>query len=345
MIATSTIAKAGQWLDYQTLQAPVREPMRLLRGFFREQLDDFEPETRELAAYCLQHEGKRLRPLMLFYASTRNQVSDAIRQDQVRAAAVIEMVHQATLVHDDVLDDAKMRHQTDTPWAKWGRSTAVLLGDALFAQALQLASQFETVEVCRAVATATRQVCSGEIVQTFHRGQPRQHFAEYLRVIDLKTAELFRVAAHLGARLTGAETSLAERAGAVGRHLGMAYQMFDDLVDYSGSEAKIGKTLGTDLASGKLTMPVLFWLESLEEDEAILQEQRLLGGDFEVADLLPQLRASGALERSRARFLQELDMATELVEGLGREIPAMKRLMLLTRFIHQQVERLPSLAA
>ena len=171
----------------------------------------------------------------------------------------------ATLVHDDILDGATLRHKAPTLVAKYGAHASVLLGDALFSEALRLAAQYPTTEVCRIVARATRKVCEGEICQTFKRGDDRISLESYYRMIELKTAELFRAACYLGAYVGGYGTSFTEAADAYGMHLGTAYQIFDDVADLVGNEATIGKTLGTDLASGKFTMPVLFYLNGKSE--------------------------------------------------------------------------------
>src|SRR5690606_26504005 len=159
-----------------------------------------------------------------------------------------ETVHLATLVHDDIMDEAEIRRNRATVARKYSNATAVLLGDALFSHAVFLATQFPTNEVCRCVAESTRKVCTGEILQTLQRGDPELSMETYLRVIDLKTAELFRAACHLGARLAGFDDDYVEASGAFGRHLGIAYQIYDDLTDLFGSQDKIGKTLGTDIA-------------------------------------------------------------------------------------------------
>lgn len=326
--------------DYQHLVAPVAGLMRDLREFLNAQLRDFEPEARELAAYCLQHEGKRLRPLITFLSRCQNDLSEREADDLVRAAAVVELVHQATLVHDDILDDARMRHNSATPWARWGQSAAVLIGDALFAQALHLAGQFDTVEVCREVAAATRQVCSGEIAQTFRRGQADQDFAHYLRVIDLKTAELFRVAGYLGARLTGAASQHAREVGQFARHLGIAYQMFDDVADYTATEARAGKSLGTDMASGKITLPVLYLQEGMAPRERARWRREWLEGRIDLPTLRQQLRCSGALEQSARHCRDEIAAARKCVLRVSGTYPDQRRLLGLAEYVEAQLTRL-----
>lgn len=235
--------------------------MAALDVFLREQIAAFEPEIRSMADYCIDTSGKRIRPALVFLGGWRGP--NVVSAELVRVAAVVELVHLATLVHDDIMDGAEVRRNRRTAAREYGASAAVLLGDALFAHALHLAAQFPTTEVCSAVSASTRRVVSGEIVQTLRRGTTNVTLADYQRIIDLKTAELFRVSCSLGAQLAGSEVGYVDAVSRFGRHLGIAYQIYDDLADYFGQELRIGKTLGTDLASGKLTLPLIALAERL----------------------------------------------------------------------------------
>lgn len=235
--------------------------MAELDRFLHAQLASFEPEIRTMADYCIDTSGKRIRPALVFLSGWTG--GDKVSADLVRVAAVVELVHLATLVHDDIMDEADVRRSRRTATREYGPTAAVLLGDALFAHALHLATQFPTTEICAAVSESTRRVCAGEIVQTLRRGSTNITRADYQRIVDLKTAELFRVSCFLGSRLAGSEAAYVEAASRFGRHLGIAYQIYDDLVDFFGEETRIGKTLGTDLASGKLTLPLLVLMERL----------------------------------------------------------------------------------
>ena len=240
--------------------------------FLHGQLGAFEPEIRTMVDYCIDTSGKRIRPALVFLSGWRRP--DVVQPELVRVSAVVELVHLATLVHDDIMDEADVRRNRRTAAREYGSTVAVLLGDALFAHALHLATQFPTTEICAAVSESTRRVCAGEIVQTLRRGSTNITRADYQRIVDLKTAELFRVSCFLGSRLAGFEPEFVDAASRFGRHLGIAYQIYDDLVDFFGEEKRIGKTLGTDLASGKLTLPLLTLLERLTaKDAAVLAEE------------------------------------------------------------------------
>jgi octaprenyl-diphosphate synthase len=249
--------------------------MAALDVFLRGQLEAFEPEIRSMADYCIDTSGKRIRPTLVFLSGWRED-GQSPSEDLVRAAAVVELVHLATLVHDDIMDSAELRRGRRTASREYGPEAAVLLGDALFSHALHLAALFPTTEVCREVSQATRRVCSGEIVQTLRRRTTQVSRMDYFRVIDLKTAELFRVSCLLGSRLSGAPDGFVLAAEGFGRALGIAYQVYDDLADFFGTENRIGKTLGTDLLSGKLTLPLMVLADRLDpsERETLLAEIR-----------------------------------------------------------------------
>jgi octaprenyl-diphosphate synthase len=293
--------------DFSALFERVAPHMAALDRFMRSEVEHFEPEIRGMAAYCLDTTGKRLRPTMVFVSGWQGE--GVVADDLVRAAGVVEMVHLATLVHDDIMDRAEIRRSRRTAAREFGPDAAVLLGDALFSQALHIASQFPTTEVCRLVSESTRKVCSGEIMQTLRRRDINITLAEYRRMIDLKTAELFRVSCYLGARLSGHDAAFAAAADRFGHHLGIAYQIYDDLVDFVGEEQRIGKTLGTDLATGKLTLPLMLLLERVSAEEratmvAALREGQPLG-----------------LPASKQR-MQELGIAGGVVRAIDEELAA-----------------------
>jgi octaprenyl-diphosphate synthase len=219
-----------------------------------QQANDFDPQIVPYAKSALNGGGKHLRPtLVALAAAAVGKVGDA----HITAAVIIEMVHLATLVHDDVMDEAKIRRGQLTIAANWGNEIAVLFGDCLFAQAVKMAASFPTPEVCRAVATATNTVCTGEILQTQHRRNFELSRREYFRVIEMKTAELFTLSCDLAAFLGNASAENRAALRQFGAAFGTAYQVYDDCVDLFGSETAAGKSLGTDLAKGKLTWPLL----------------------------------------------------------------------------------------
>lgn len=294
--------------------------MAALDLFLQSQLEAFEPEIRAMVNYCIDTSGKRIRPALVFLSGWCE--GGAVNGDLVRAAAVVELVHLATLVHDDIMDSADVRRGRGTAVHEYGPTASVLLGDALFAHALHLATEFPTTEVCAAVSESTRRVCAGEIVQTLRRRSTDLTPADYQRIIDLKTAELFRVSCHLGARLAGSDAGYVDACGRFGRHLGVAYQIYDDLADFFGREEKIGKTLGTDLASGKLTLPLFVLMDRLPagEREALVEE--IAGRQpANPALRLRQMLDWGVFEAVERAIVMEVDAARAALGDWPRQPP------------------------
>ena len=310
-----------------SLTGPLSPLMSRLDAFLLREGAEFEPEVRDMVDYAFAHSGKRLRPILVFFAGWGAKGRDA---ELVKAAAIVEMVHLATLVHDDLLDSASLRHGAPTLVAKYGAHASVLVGDAMFSEALRLAATFDTTEVCRVVALATRRVCAGEIGQTFARGDDQLSLEKYNRVIELKTAELFRASCRLGALAGGESAAFADAADVYGMHLGTAYQIFDDVADLVGDEKKIGKTLGTDLASGKFTLPLLLLLEGLSGEERKAFARRLAGlSPEEMRALFTEKRI---LPRVREAFHAEVGAAVAAIAPFGT-VPGREPLTQLAVFV------------
>ena len=317
----------------------VTQPHMLeLDRFLKEQLASFEPEIRAMVDYCIDTSGKRIRPALVFLSGWHGE--GKISADLVRAAAVVELVHLATLVHDDIMDNADLRRSRRTAAREFGVTPAVLLGDALFAHALHLATQFETTEVCAAVSESTRRVCAGEIVQTLRRRSPDVTVADYQRIIDLKTAELFRVSCFLGARLAGYAANYVDAVAGFGRHLGVAYQIYDDLADFFGDETRIGKTLGTDLASGKLTLPLFALRERLSAADAAVLDEEIAGRRPAQIDLRrSQMREHGVYAVVAQAIQNELTLGLDQIKSRA-DLPPTARLLGLAEVLTAQVASL-----
>lgn len=218
----------------------------------------------DILAHSDRFRGKRMRPiLLLLSASACGKVEKAHHV----LAAVVEMIHTATLVHDDVLDDADVRRHVATVHTRWNTETSVLFGDYLFTHAFHLAASLENARACRIIGRATNRVCEGELSQIRQRGNFHLTEAEYMHIIDGKTAELCAVSCLLGALYAGADDSIVEALEAYGRKLGLAFQIADDVLDISGSEGDAGKSLGSDLELQKLTLPIIRLLASRTESE------------------------------------------------------------------------------
>jgi octaprenyl-diphosphate synthase len=256
--------------SWKQIVDPVEPFLEVVGRRLAKQVEAFDPDISDYAGYALNGQGKHLRAALV--ALTANAFEPA-KESHVTVAVIIEMVHLATLVHDDVMDEAEIRRGRLTLAANWGNEIAVLFGDCLFAQALKLAASFPTPDICRAVAMATNTVCAGEILQTRHRRDFRFSRETYFKVLEMKTAELFALSCELSAYLSGSGFELRSALRQFGLAIGTAYQVYDDCVDLFGSEAVAGKSLGTDLAKGKLTLPVLLlWERANPADRARLQD-------------------------------------------------------------------------
>jgi octaprenyl-diphosphate synthase len=324
-------------LGWKEIVEPLRPFLNEVADRIARQVEAFDPEIVPYAEYALTNQGKQLRPVLVaLSAGTAGKLNDSV----VTAATVIEMVHLATLVHDDVMDEAEIRRQRPTLAANWGNEISVLLGDCLFAQAVKLAASFPTPDVCRAVAAATHRVCSGEILQTRNRRNFDFDRTEYFRILDMKTAELFALSCELGASLGGADAARRERLKTFGTALGTAYQIYDDCLDIFGSEAVVGKSLGTDLANGKLTLPLLIVLE-----RGAPADRALLRGWIEQWDaatfprVVEMLQRYDAQAESRVVIHQYLDTARAALAPLA-ESPGRSALAALADFLEQQTNAL-----
>lgn len=329
------VAAAG----FAEIYEPVKPYLDELDIFLQSQVTELEPEIREHVRYVFGHSGKRLRPMLVAYAGWQGPAKNG-SAELVRLGSIIELVHLATLVHDDILDEADTRHRQETAAKKFGSAAAVLIGDVLFSHALKLAAEFPTTEVCRIVARATARVCAGEIAQTYQRGEVNYSRDFYFRVIQLKTAELFEVACQLGAKVSGYTDEFSEAAGRFGRHLGTAYQIFDDLVDLYAEESMIGKTLGTDLEKGKFTLPLLLLLEKVEPAERDELLAPFKAGDAAVVeDFTRRLHDFPIFEEVVAVFESELSKATDAVAAFG-DLPPVEAMQKIASLVRAQLGRI-----
>jgi octaprenyl-diphosphate synthase len=273
----------------------------------REQAKAFDPAIEGYFEYVCGSGGKRLRPALTLLSGA---ATGTVRSSHVDLAVILELIHLATLVHDDIMDGADIRRDQATVNAKWGNTLAVLLGDCLFAHALKLAAAFPNNAICRRIASAAKEVCSGEIIQTQRRFDLNLTIDEYFQVIEMKTAALFAVATELGAFLSEASPEVITAMKDYGLKLGTAYQIYDDCLDIAGNEEKAGKTLGSDLRKGKLTLPVLYLLQMVEPDEHHRFSEVLLRSNAdELGGLAAEVVRRGALRRAVATTKRLVEQA------------------------------------
>ncbi len=324
--AAATVAPAGLIAE---VARTVQPHLDQVENRISAQAAAFDPAIKGYVAYAIGGRGKRLRPLVaLLSGGATGEITSA----HVDLAVVVELIHIATLVHDDIMDEAERRRGQPTVNARWGNSLSVLLGDCLFAQALYLSANFDKAEISRAIAQAAREVCSGEIIQTQRRFDLHLAIEEYMRIVQMKTGSLFAVAAECAAIINEMDAATVRMLKTFGMQIGTAYQIYDDCLDLAGNESVVGKTLGTDLRKGKLTLPVLMLLRAAPAREREEYCQLIVEGKAnEMTDLLNKaagvsltasIQSAGKLIRGAQDGLRRLppshhlDALSQLGDGL-----------------------------
>lgn len=297
---------------------PIAEDLSKVEDRIRAQAHAFDPAVEAYVAYAIESHGKRLRPAL---ALLSGGATGAILPEHADLAVIVELIHAATLVHDDILDHADLRRGQPTANAKWGNSLAVLLGDCLFAHALKLAASFEDNRMCRRIAEAASEVCSGEIIQTQRRFDFKLTVPDYFRILEMKTGALFAVATQLSGLLNGASEATQKGLYDFGMRLGTAYQIYDDCLDIAGDEGTVGKTLGSDLRRGKLTLPILHLLNtSAPAERERLGGLILEGNEQEIRNLVETALAKGAVQHAVKTARQMLQEARDGVSLLDDSV-------------------------
>ncbi|MDQ3199279.1 MAG: polyprenyl synthetase family protein [Verrucomicrobiota bacterium] len=290
---------------------PVQTQLEEVDRRIAAQTAEFDPAIEGYVAYAIGGGGKRLRPLL---ALLSGGATGTLVSGHLDLAVIVELIHLATLVHDDIMDDAERRRSQPTVNARWGNSLSVLLGDVLFSHALNLATDFDDTNISRTIARTATEVCSGEMIQTQRRFDLQLSRDDYFRIIGMKTGSLFACAAELGAVISGAPDEDVVRFESFGAKIGTAYQIYDDCLDIAGTEAETGKTLGTDLRKGKLTLPVLILLESATAFDRERCCTLVLEGKLEeVTALLQNSPTDGALDKT-------IETAAELIGEAQAEL-------------------------
>jgi octaprenyl-diphosphate synthase len=294
--------------------APIAEELAAAERIFQHELGSRFPFVQHLVDHCSDFQGKRLRPaLVLLTARACGRVTDA----HPVLAAVVEMIHTATLVHDDILDESMVRRHAATVNAEWGNETAVLLGDYLFTHAFHLAASLESARACRWIGHATNMVCEGEMQQVHHRGNLELGESDYFAIIEGKTAELTAVCCRLGAEYAGVPESTVAALDRYGRGLGIAFQIADDVLDILGDERRTGKSLGTDLEKQKLTLPIIHFL-NVADPETATSIRHMLGeanADHRKR-LRPYLESTGSIDYAWQRAKQHVKASLEALDCL-----------------------------
>jgi octaprenyl-diphosphate synthase len=296
------------------IQALVADDMAAVDAVIRRRLASDVVLVNQVGEHIIAAGGKRLRPMLLLLAA---RALGHRGGDAHQLAAVIEFIHTATLLHDDVVDESDLRRGRKTANALFGNAPSVLVGDFLYSRSFQLMVELDRLEVMKILADTTNRIAEGEVLQLLHVRNPDTDEAAYLRVIERKTAVLFAAATRLGALLAGSDEAAQLRLHDYGLNLGYAFQIADDVLDYSADEAALGKHLGDDLAEGKATLPLIHALAHADDATRTRLRAIIEIGDVSaLADAINAIRASGGLDYSLERARDYAARAEAALDGL-----------------------------
>ena len=302
-------------LDLPAIQALAAADMAAVDALIRRRLGSDVVLVNQVAEHIVAAGGKRLRPMLLLLAARALGHGGA---DAHQLAAVVEFIHTATLLHDDVVDESDLRRGRKTANALFGNAASVLVGDFLYSRSFQLMVELERLPVMKLLADTTNAIAEGEVLQLLHIRNPDTDEPAYLKVIERKTAVLFAAATRIGALLAGADEAVQQRLYDYGMALGYAFQIADDVLDYSADEATLGKHLGDDLAEGKATLPLIHAIQ--HSGPAVRERLRTIveNGDVDaMPDVLAAIEAVGGLDYSRRRAEHYAAAAEASLDGLG----------------------------
>jgi len=304
--------------ELSQILAPISLDFKALDEVIRLRLASKVALIDQISTYIIQAGGKRVRPALLLLVA-KALANNRESPHALELAAVVEFIHTATLLHDDVVDESTLRRGRETANAAFGNAASVLVGDFLYSRAFQMMIAPNDLRVMQILSDATNTIAEGEVLQLLNMNDPDVDEASYLQVIRYKTAKLFEASTELGAILANAGDEMREQAATFGRHIGTAFQLMDDLLDYTADAAQMGKNAGDDLREGKPTLPLIYLLENGSPEErlmvraAIEQNQDLPEDVF--AQILKAVQNSGALDYTQTAAKREIDLALACIQN------------------------------
>ena len=308
------LAKRGFIVILEQLNALIGSDMKAVDAVIRHRLHSDVVLVRQVAEYIIGAGGKRMRPALVLLAAGAMGYAGRHHHE---LAAVVEFIHTATLLHDDVVDESALRRGRDTANAMFGNAASVLVGDFLYSRAFQMMVEVDDMRVMRVLSDATNVIAEGEVLQLMNCHDADVDEQRYLQVIRYKTAKLFEAAAQLGAILGGAVPDTERALADYGMHLGTAFQLVDDVLDYSGHEEDTGKHLGDDLAEGKPTLPLIYVMQHGNPEQAACVRRAIEeGGRDDFVAVLDAIHATGALSHARRQAELEAERAREAIRSL-----------------------------
>ena len=301
-------------MKFESIKALVREDLQLVDAVIRQRLSSDVLLVNQVAEYIVGGGGKRLRPLSVVLTA-RACGYDGRRHAE--AAAIIEFIHTATLLHDDVVDGSTLRRGRETANEVYGPSASVLVGDYVYSRAFEMMVDLGEMRIMDVMASATNKIAEGEVLQLMNAHDADTTESRYFEVIYRKTAKLFEAGAQIAAILAGASSTLEAQLAAYGRHLGAAFQLIDDVLDYRADPEQLGKNLGDDLAEGKPTLPLIYALQTgTDEQRAIVRSSIVNGGAADLARITDAIESTGGLAYTARLARREAALAIEALAEL-----------------------------
>lgn len=301
-------------MDFNAIRHLVEDDMQAVNTLIKERLHSDVALINQLSHYIIGSGGKRLRPLLALLTARACGYQGA---QHVDVAAIVEFIHTATLLHDDVVDESDMRRGKETANNVWGNQAAVLVGDFLYSRSFEMMVDVNQMRVMQILSTTTNTIAEGEVLQLLNCHDADTSEASYMDVIHSKTAKLFEAACQLGAVLSKLPDEQEQAMTRYGMHLGTAFQLVDDVLDYSASSAELGKNVGDDLAEGKPTLPLIIALQRSEGETAATIRDAIENGGLDKLDtILAAINETGALDYTMARARKETEMAVETLTCL-----------------------------
>lgn len=301
-------------MSFESVKALVEDDLRQVDTVIRNRLASDVALVNQIAEYIVGSGGKRLRPLVVVMAA---RACGYQGDRHPEAAAIIEFIHTATLLHDDVVDGSKLRRGRDTANEVWGNEASVLVGDYVYSRSFEMMVSLESMRIMDVMAGATNKIAEGEVLQLLNANDPDTTEQRYFEVIYRKTAKLFEAGAQIAAILAGAPQAIETAMATYGRHLGTAFQLVDDVLDYQSSSAELGKNLGDDLAEGKPTLPLIYALRTGTDDQTTLIRKAVEQGSLEhLEQITAAIESTGGLAYTARLARQEAALAIEAIAAL-----------------------------
>ena len=305
-------------MDIESIRSLIATDMAAVDQLIQQRLHSEVALINQLGHYIINSGGKRLRPMLALLSAHAHSYHGT---QHIELAAIIELIHTATLLHDDVVDASYLRRGKETANLLWGSEASVLVGDFLYSRAFQMMVDIRNMRVMEILANTTNTIAEGEVMQLINRHDPDTTESRYLVIIRSKTAKLFEAAGQLGAVIGDQDPKAEAIMARYGMHLGTAYQFIDDVLDYSASAQVLGKNIGDDLAEGKPTLPLLYTLWHGNEAQAQLVHRAIQkGGREEIAAVIQAIESTGAIAYTAKRARSEAQCAQQMLEALAPSV-------------------------